>query len=238
MVYWYSMTAHGRRLTTGITDSLLHERESGLVRSADDGLPVAPDSLTAWADRYHRFAVVGVRSDAVAQKIVLHLARFIAFFRDAYGHDRISACLRRDVVAWQTALVDGGMAPATVNNHLASLSAFTSWVASHAPGMFALGDPAKGISTLGLPPLEPRALSAAQVRSLKNVCDRLVRFHAKRGRRWAGQDATPHAKRRPSRDRALVFFLLSTGLRREEAVNVNLDQVSPSTPTAPPGERP
>lgn len=232
MVYWYSMATKGYHLTGVIAGNLPHERNTGLIAAEATGLPVAPDSLTAWADRYHRFAVLGVRSDEVAQKIVLHLARFITFFQDAYGHDRISACLRRDVAAWQAALVDQDLAPATVNNHLASLSAFTSWVATHAPGLFPLGDPAKGISDLGLPPLEPRALSEAQVRSLKNLCDRLPRFHAKRGRRWAGEEPTPHAKRRPYRDRALVFFLLSTGLRREEAVTVDVAQVSPSTPAA------
>ena len=150
-------------MTGGIPDSLLHERKVGLIPASDSGLPVAPDSLTIWADRYHRFAVVGVRSDEVAKKIVLQLARFITFFRNAYGHDRLPACLRHDVAAWQTALVADALAPATVNNHLASLSAFTSWVATHAPGLSPLGDPAKGIGDLGLPPLEPRTLTEAQV---------------------------------------------------------------------------
>jgi integrase len=226
------MAAKAAATTAIIASNLLHESESGQTALGGEALPVAPDSLTAWADRYHRFAVLGVRSDAVAQKTRLHLARFIAFFHDAYGHDRPSACLRRDVAAWQQQLVDAGLAPATVNNHLASLSAFTSWVCAHTPAVFPLGDPAKGIGELGLPPLEPRALSEAQVRSLKNLCDRLVRFHAKRGRRWAGKDATPHAKRRPRRDRALVFLLLSTGLRREELVTLDLDQVQPHTPAA------
>src|SRR5437660_442047 len=126
------MAAPRQRLTTGNGVNLPHERENGLIRSSDAALPVAPDSLTAWADRYHRFAVLGVRSAEVTKKIVLHLSRFIAFFQDAYGHDRLSACLRRDVAAWREALVDQGLAPATVNNHLASLSAFTSWVATHA----------------------------------------------------------------------------------------------------------
>jgi hypothetical protein len=58
-----------------------------------------PDTLTVWVDRYQRFAVAGVRSPAVARKITLQLGRFLQFFRDAYGHDRLSACLRRDVVA-------------------------------------------------------------------------------------------------------------------------------------------
>src|SRR5947208_9681464 len=80
-----------------------------------------PDSLAAWATRYLALAVVGVRSAEVTQKIALHLDRFVALSIEGYGHDRISACLRRDVLAWQRQLVDRGLAPATVNNHLASL---------------------------------------------------------------------------------------------------------------------
>ena len=123
-------------------------------------------------------------------------------------------CLRRDVLAWQQALVEQGLAPATVNNHLASLSAFTTWVAAQAPTVFPVGDPAKGIRELGLPPLEPRALTPAQVRSLKNLCDRLERFHRLKGQRWAnGAAAAPvRAHGRPWRDRAIVYVFLSTGL--------------------------
>ncbi len=154
-------------------------------------------------------AVVGVRSETVAEKAALHLGRFVGFFRDAYGHDRISAVVRRDVQAWQRSLVGGGLAPSTVNNHLASLSAFTTWVDTQAPRLFPAGDPAKGIKELRLPPLEPRALSEAQVRSLKNVCDRLERFHELKGRGWKKRDGrTPaHTRGRPARDRAIVFVL-------------------------------
>ena len=157
------------------------------------GLPAdVSDSLAAWATRYLALAVVGVRSAEVTQKLALHLDRFVAFFIESYGHDRISACLRRDVLAWQRTLVDDGLAPATVNNHLASLSAFTTWVAVQAPTVFPVGDPAKGVRELGLPPLEPRALTPGQVRSLKNLCDRLERFHQLKGQRWAGKaTATP-----------------------------------------------
>jgi integrase len=188
-----------------------------------------PDSLAAWATRYLALAVVGVRSPAVTQKIALHLDRFIAFFQECYGHDRIGTCLRRDVLAWQRALTDHGLAPATVNNHLASLSAFTTWVAVQAPDIFPVGDPAKGIRELGLPPLEPRAFSPAQVRSLKNLCDRLERFHRLKGQRWANGSAPApvRAHGRPWRDRAIIYVLLSTGLRREELLNLNLDQLVP-----------
>jgi len=218
-----------------IGDNSRHEREEGstggqIVAVSALDVTTIPDSMAVWMERYQTFAVAGVRSVAVATKIDLHLVRFRDFFQDAYGHDRLSICLQRDVAAWQRSLSKQGLAPATVNNHLASLSAFTSWVYSVAPGLFPLGDPTKGTSELGLPPLEPRALSEAQVRSLKNLCDRLPRLAHKRGRRWAGRDAEAHAYRRPWRDRALVFVLLSTGLRREEVVRLNLDQVEPHTP--------
>jgi len=200
------------------------------VQALPGGLaPELPDSLAAWATRYLALAVVGVRSPAVAQKIALHLDRFVGFFVAGYGHDRLTACLKRDVVAWQRALLDQGLAPATVNNHLASLSGCTSWVAAQAPALFPLGDPAKGIGELGLPALEPRALTPAQVRSLKNVCERLARFHLKKGQRWNTSPAPLRAHARPLRDRAIVYVLLSTGLRREELVRLDLDQVSPNT---------
>jgi integrase len=190
-----------------------------------------PDSLAAWATRYLALAVVGVRSEAVTQKIALHLDRFVGFFRESYGHDRISTCLRRDVLAWQKTMVEQGLAPATVNNHLASLSAFTTWVAAQAPTVFPVGDPAKGVRELGLPPLEPRALSPAQVRSLKNLCDRLERFHRLKGQRWAKDTAAApvRAHGRPWRDRAIVYVFLSTGLRREELLNLDLDQLVPNS---------
>ena len=133
------------------------------------------------------------------------------------------------MLAWQRTLKEQGFAPATTNNHLASLSGFTTWVHAQAPHLFPMGDPAKGIGELGLPPLEPRALTESQVRSLKSLCDRLERFHQMRGQRWATTPGTApvHASRRPLRDRAIVYVLLSTGLRREELVRLDLDQVTP-----------
>jgi integrase len=204
----------------------------GAVVPFAGAIPDTVETLSGWVTRYLTLAVVGVRSEEVADKIALHLQRFAAFYKDAYGHERIRNVLKRDVLAWQRALSDQGLAPATINNHLASLSGLTTWVHAQAPHLFAVGDPAKGISELGLPPLEPRTLSPEQVRSLKSVCDRLERFHQLRGRRWTKtpEQLRVRATGRPFRDRAVVYVLLSTGLRREELVNVDLDQVSPNTP--------
>jgi integrase len=193
------------------------------------------DSLSTWIERYLQLAVRGVRSANVVQKITLHLHRFRLFIEDAYGHERLSLCLRRDVFAWQTALLNQSLAPATINNHLASLSAFTTWVHSQNSQLFEGGDPAKAIGEIGLPPLEPRTLNAMQVRSLKNLCDRLERFHQLKGRRHCASDQKEgrlHRYGRPWRDRALVFTLLSTGLRREEVVRLDLSQLVPNTTQA------
>ena len=205
-----------------------------MKEAIDRKIAQIPDSLSAWIAHYLQFAVIGVRSTGVTQKIALHLHRFQTFFLEAYGHDRLSTCLRRDVVAWQKHLQAEGKAPATVNNHLASLSTFTTWVHAQDAHLFPAGDPAKAIGEIGLPPLEPRALSTDQVRSLKNVCDRLEHFHKIKGRRHHRKNnqegsLPTQAHGRPWRDRAIVYVLLSTGLRREELIRLNLDQVEPST---------
>ncbi|GGA58973.1 hypothetical protein GCM10007416_35160 [Kroppenstedtia guangzhouensis] len=200
--------------------------------SRKDGTPFddVPDSLNEWMKRYMQLTVIGVRSEEVTRKIGLHLRRFLDYFIESYGHDRISTCLKRDVLSWQRSLQSQELAPATINNHLASLSSFTTWVQTQDPDQFPAGDPAQGIRELGLPPLEPRALSDEQVRSLTNLCDRLERFHQLKGRRWKGKQAPLKAHSRPSRDRAIIYVLLSTGLRRQELVDLDWDQLLPNTP--------
>src|SRR5260370_37153542 len=74
-----------------------------------------PDSLETWISHYLQLAVKGVRSEAVTKKITLHLSRFHAFFVETYGHDRISTCLKRDVVAWQVGIKEHGMAHPNTN---------------------------------------------------------------------------------------------------------------------------
>ena len=198
-----------------------------------------PDSFSAWIECYLALLVRGIRSRDIEQKIELHLRRFAEFFQDRYGHERLSLCLQRDVLLWMKRLAEEGegaddhpaLAPATINNHLASLSGFTSWVHAQHPELFAMGNPTAGVKELPLPALVPRTLSGAQVASLKSVLDRLPSLVRRRGRRHVQRkrkqqqvpDQQAHA--RPYRDRAIVELLLGTGMRREELTNVNLDQV-------------
>ena len=184
-------------------------------------------SIESWVEWYLRLAVVGIRSEEVASKIELHLERFGTHFVEAYGHDRLATVGRRDVARWQRDLAKG-LAAATVNNHMASLSGFLVWVDAQSPDLLPSGNPAAGVKALTLPPLEPRSLTSNQVRSLKNLCDRLDRFAEHKSRQQTRRSAHAHA--RPWRDRAIVYTLLSTGLRREELVRLDLSQVEPCDP--------
>lgn len=138
-------------------------------------------TVSGWAVSYEELALTGVRSREVTDRIALHLRRFAEYLTATYGHERLSSVVRRDVVGWRDMLVSSGLGPSTVNNHFASLSGFCGWVAVRAPDALSGGDPTSGVRTLALAPLEPRALTAAQVRSLKSIVDRLERFHARKG---------------------------------------------------------
>ena len=174
----------------------------------------APDAIEEWAGRYLDATVRGVRSAEVADKIALHLPRFRDHFHAAHGHDRLSTVVRREVLAWRRHLAADrsagglGLAPATVNTRLASLSGFTTWVCAHDPAALPHGNPCAKVGDLPLPALEPRTLTPGQVRTLRNVLDRLPRFHQHKGRRRSSIGEC-HGHARPLRDRAIVHTLRS-----------------------------
>jgi site-specific recombinase XerD len=217
------------------------EITSRKVVGLSERLDPADDSLTTWSERYLDLAVRGVRSAEVAGKITRHLARFIAWMTSGLGHDRLSAVTPREVAVWRDHLAAAGnpgrdgkgepMAAATVNNHLAHLSALFTWITAHAPaGLLRHGDPTKKVTALPLPTPQVRALAAAQVRTIKNVVDRIETFHELKGRRHRGTSARVHAHARPVRDRAIIYLLFGTGLRRAELVGLNLQQLEPADP--------
>lgn len=207
------------------------------------GLDPADDSLALWAGRYMDLAVTGARSAEVAGKIARHVGRFHTWFVEGFGHDRISAVTPREVTAWRDHLAAAGqtdrdgiaaaMAPATVNNHLAHLSAMFTWTRAHAPDrLLPHGDPTKGVEPLRLPAPETRALNDAQVRTVKNVLDRIEGFHRLTGRAHRTEGTTPavHRHARPLRDRAIAHLMLGTGLRRAEVVGLVVAQLDPADP--------
>ncbi|MFI6803200.1 hypothetical protein [Streptosporangium canum] len=170
------------------------EITSRKVVGLPEHLDPADASLPVWTERYLDLAVRGVRSAEVTAKISRHLERFGAWITGGLGHDRLSAVTPREVRAWRDHLAAAGnigrdgtpapMAPTTVNNHLAHLSALFTWITAHAPaGLLRHGDPTKKVAPLPLPAPQPCALAAAQVRTVKNIVDRIETFHELKGSR-------------------------------------------------------
>jgi hypothetical protein len=91
------------------------------------------------------------------------------------------------VFGWRDHLA-GALGPSTVSHHLASVPGFLAWVVGQGRGALPEGNP-----TLVLPPLEPRALTPARVRSLKGVVER---FHRLKGRRAGDPEARHHVRAR------------------------------------------
>src|SRR6266496_6283151 len=92
-------------------------------------------------------------------------------------------------------------------------------------------DLTKKVEPLPLPAPQVRALAGPQVRTVKNVLDRIEGFHQLNGRRHrGGQALAVHRHARPLRDRAIVHLILGTGLRRAEITGIDLDQLDPAEP--------
>ena len=198
------------------------------------------DSLTAWSSVYLSLAVGDVRGAARRKNIDLHLQRFRAWYRRRYGHERFSTCLKVDVEAWLKALnapkTDSqaepdepfGLKAATTNTHLASLSGLCRWIEAVRPGFFQMGNPCARIKELPLPAVRANTLTPDQVISFKSVLLRLPALYARHGLRYVQrqqkkqQAPKAQARSRPYRDRAIVELMLSTGVRREELVMLDL----------------
>jgi site-specific recombinase XerD len=202
------------------------------------------DSFEAWIEIYLDMVVTGERSPAITHKIKLHLTRFRTWYMRRYGQDCLSLCLKSDVLVWletlkQESTVEGEAHPplsnATINNHLAILSGFCTWVERQRPRIFQMGNPCRGIDELPLPALRPDTLSEGQVASLKSTLARLPALYQRRGRRHVErqrkQRQVPALRQRsrPYRDRAIIELMLSTGVRREELVTLNLENIELST---------
>lgn len=191
------------------------------------------DKLQVWKDLYMEEEIYPERPKDSSQKVNRLLQRFIDFFQERYGHQKVTTVTKRDVEAWLELLYDpketGGLGFAAnyVNDHQTTLSAFFKWLRIKAPYLI-YKDPTNKVRDIYVSEPEGRSLSLQQQRSLKNICDRLERFYLKKDRARAAGKMILKDSSRPLRNRAIVYVFLSTGIRREELTKLNLDQLVPS----------
>lgn len=118
------------------------------------------------------------------------------------------------------------------NRILATLKTFARWVNGLYP--FPLGNPMAKIKAVPLAnPLEiERALTPNESRNILDAADVLLTVggRSKSRRRYAGKDERPIRQGyRPYRNRAIIYALIGTGMRRRAVTLINLGDVDFTT---------
>lgn len=194
------------------------------------------DSLVAWMEAYFNFEVTTLPSSQKEQRRDIQL--LISFVVEHSGNDhvdnwtpRLSAAFRRRL---QTEIKDGGSRhwnDRSVNRILAHNKTFAKWIHKLRP--FILGNPMdkiKSVPTASLLSIE-RAITPTERRRILDAADLLIKTggRSKDRKRFGNIDVDERPVRkgyRPYRNRAVVYALIETGMRRAAVVNINIADVN------------
>ena len=196
-----------------------------------------PDTISAWAERY--FATEVTTSVRSRKEQARDFRLFIAFLQSVIGsEERIDWTPRvsREFVDYLRSQIheDGSrrFADRTVNRVIAHLKTFAKWVNSRSP--FPKNEhpllKLKGLADDNRLDLE-RALTVAEHRRLLDAADHLPVIGGRsRDRRRCRDvefpDERPRRKGyRPWRNRAIIYTLLETGMRRAEVTSIDLPTI-------------
>ena len=197
------------------------------------------DRLRLWLEAYFRFDVSTAESSQRMQW--RDLEAFIEFMMLEEGHDERVAWTprlsRAYVDALRGALTDEGhrrFADRTINRMIAHLKTFASWIHKHRP--FPLGHPTKKLPALPTTTLliDERGLTSGERRRMLDAADLLIHVggRSKDRHRHGTNDDRPRRKGfRPYRNRAIVYTVIETGMRRAAVVNANLVKLDSNTST-------
>jgi integrase len=200
-----------------------------------------PDTISAWAELYFRIEVTTSERSRKEQRRDLRC--FLAFMVGAVGDElrehwtpRLSRAfidtLRQELEA------DGNRrwSDRTVNRMVAHLKTFTTWIDTLRP--FPSGHPTAKLKSLAVSVLElERAITADERRRLLDAADHLPVIGGRsRDRRRHGDIDLPDERPRrqgyrPWRNRAIIYTLIETGMRRAEVTSIDLQTLDPARHT-------
>ena len=193
----------------------------------------APDGLQIWSRWYFDHAVTTVERSQKEQRRDLTL--FLQFMELTEKTDdrpkwtpRLSEAFKAHL---KSAIHEDGSrhwSDRTINRVLTHLSTFAKWV--HGLRPFLLGNPMTKIKSLPLTnSLEiERAITNGERRRILDASDLLLSIggRSKSRRRYAGGEERPrHKGYRPYRNRAIIYTLTETGMRRRAVTAINLADV-------------
>ena len=195
------------------------------------------DSLNAWLEAYFAVEVTTAESSRRVQQ--RDLRRFLSFLHQETGSDKRTAWtgrLSRDFFeGLRHALKPDGSrcyADRTINRIFAHLKTFASWIHHYRP--FPLGHPLARLRQLATSAgLEvERALSETERKQLLETADLLPIIGGRsRDQRRCKHITLPNERPRrkgyrPWRNRAIIYLLMETGMRRAAVTSLNLNEVN------------
>jgi len=189
------------------------------------------DGLGWWVEQYFQHAVTTSPASQRVQRRDLGL--FLRYLQSEEGTDQRLAWTPRLARAFQqhlrqTLTPEGRRAwsDKTIQRILAHLKTFATWVHTHQP--FPLGHPMAAIKlpALGTGLEVDRALTAAERRRLLDAADLLLAIggRSKDRKRYKTGERPRRMGYRPYRNRAIIYTLMETGMRRAAVTHLDLTQ--------------
>ena len=191
------------------------------------------DSLADWIELYFQVEDTTLESSRKVKKRDLEI--FLKFYQEENGDDLLkhwTPRLSKKFLSWLTSQVTRNgkrrWNDRTANRILIHVKAVSKWIHKHRP--FTLGNPCekvKSIATQSLLDVE-RALTTQERRRILDAADELVISggKSKDRNRHGHKEIRPKRKTyRPYRNRAIIYTLIGTGMRRAAICPITLDDV-------------
>lgn len=191
------------------------------------------DTLSFWAEAYFRLEVSTQKKSVREQKRDISL--FLDFMQQEEGTldrikwtPRLSGAFIDYLQAVHKASGERRWSNRTINRIIAHLKTWTKWIHKLRP--FPLGNPMEKIHALPVTStLEiERALTPSERRRILDAADRILLVGGRSRNRKLGADIASRPVRkgfRPYRNRAIIYTLVETGMRRGAVCRLNLAEV-------------
>lgn len=214
--------------TTTITPQIVTRKNSGgLIQIKND----FPDTISFWKEAYFRYEVTTSPASQNIQRRDIEL--FILFMVQEEKNDNRVSWSPRLSKAFQLYLKnetrDGKRrwGERTINRIMAHLKTFAKWIHKLKP--FPLGNPMEKIKLFSVGSgLEiERAITPAERRKILDAADLLLEIggRSKDRSRYRKAERPKRKGYRPARNRAIVYLLIETGMRRQAVSLLNLEDV-------------
>ena len=216
-----------RKQSTRTAQIVAGNDSSALIR-IENG---SPDTLSWWLEQYFRFEVTTSESSQKVQWRDFQL--FLNYMFREEGTDRRVAWSPRlsksyqDYLRREQADARRRWNDRTVHRVMAHLKTFAKWIHKLRP--FPLGNPMEKISlpSVGTSLEVERALTPSERRKMLDAADLLLRVggRSKDRNRYRNVERPMHKAFRPYRNRAIIYALIETGMRRAAVTNLDLSSV-------------